>query len=217
MKIFKQNKIIGILGGMRPEATAVLYNLLVKISQEEYGALTNDNFSETIIYSVPVPDFISSLEDKEIAKKMLISRTKALSGVPISFFCIGSNTAHLLTDDLREEIKVLFVSLIEETAKTVEESKIEKVCLLASPVAIKTELYQKALKKKNIDVILPRGKEIRQLGRIIKETVVGKRNGEDSLILENIAQNLVIRRAEAIILDCTELSLLFPKNFRFPF
>lgn len=216
MKIFKQNKIIGVLGGMGPEATARLYYLLVKISQKEYRVLNNDAFPEIVIYSVPVPDFISNLKDKEVAKKMLVSRIKALSNIPISFFCIGSNTAHLLINDLRKSTKVPFVSLIEETAGTVKRLKVKKVGLLASPVAIKTELYQKVLRKKGIDIILPQEKEITGLGRIIKETVAGKRNGENALVLENIAKDLVQKEAEAIILGCTELPLLFPKKFSVP-
>ena len=201
---------------MGPEATARLYYLLVKISQKEYRVLNNDAFPEIVIYSVPVPDFISNLKDKEVAKKMLVSRIKALSNIPISFFCIGSNTAHLLINDLRKSTKVPFVSLIEETAGAVKRLKVKKVGLLASPVAIKTELYQKVLRKKGIDIILPQEKEITELGRIIKETVAGKRNGENALVLENIAKDLVQKEAEAIILGCTELPLLFPKKFSVP-
>lgn len=217
MKIFKQKKIIGILGGMGPEATAKLYHLLTKMAQTDYQALTNDAFPEMIIYSVPVPDFISNLGDKEIAKKMLISRIKALSHLPISFFCIGSNTAHLLIDDLKKGTSVPFISLIEETANQVSELKVKKIGLLASPMAIKTKLYQKPLVAQGIEVILPPEKEIKKSGQIIKETVAGKKNGENATALEKIARNLVARGAEAIILGCTEFPLLFPKKFSVPF
>lgn len=216
MRIFKKNRIIGILGGMGPEATAKLYDLLIKISQEEYKALSNESFPEIILYSVPVPDFISSLKSKEIAKRMLISRIKMLSNVPTSFFCIGSNTAHLLIDDLRKSTKIPFVSLIEETANEVKGLKIKKVGLLASPVAIKTGIYQKVLEKQGVEIILPQEKEIQKLGCIIKDTVAGRRNKKNSLILEKIANGLVSRGAGTIILGCTELPLLFPKKFQVP-
>lgn len=216
MRIFKKNKIIGILGGMGPEATAKLYGLLVKVAQRKYRVLSNDSFPEIIIYSVPVPDFISNLKSKEIAKRMLISRIKILSNVPISFFCIGSNTAHLLIDDLRKSTRVPFISLIEETANIVERLKIEKIGLLASPVTIKTGIYQKVLKKQGVKVIIPREEETLKLGYIIKDTVAGKKNEENALVLENIAENLILRGAEAIILGCTELPLLFPKKFQVP-
>ena len=217
MKIYEQNKIIGILGGMGPEATAKLYDLLVKIAQEEYQAFKNDAFPEIIIYSIPVPDFVSDEKSKEIAKKMLISRVRALSDLPISFFCIASNTVHLLINDLKRATKKPFVSLIDETAKEAERLRVDKIGLLASPVAIKSGLYQKALKEKGAEVILPQKKEISQLGQIIKEKIAGKKNGENSLALERIAKNLVSDGAEAIILGCTELPLLFPKKFQVPF
>jgi len=216
MRVFKKNKIIGILGGMGPEATAKLYDLLIKISQKEYQAFSNDSFPEIIIYSVPVPDFISSLKSKEIAKRMLVSRIKMLSSAPISFFCIGSNTAHLLIGDLRKSTKIPFISLIEETTNAVGRLKIKKVGLLASPITIKTGIYQKVLKRQGVKIVLPEEKEIPKLGRIIKDTVAGKKNEKGALVLENIAKNLALRGAEAIILGCTELPLLFPGKFQVP-
>ena len=217
MKIYEQNKIIGILGGMGPEATAKLYDLLVKIAQDEYQAFENDDFPEMIIYSIPVPDFINSQKNKKIVKRMLISRIRALSDLPISFFCIASNTVHLLINDLEKATDVPFISLIETTTKAVGRLNVRKVGLLASPVAIKSGLYQKALKEKGAEVILPQEKEISKLGQIIKETIAGKKNGENSLTLERIAKDLVSKGAEAIILGCTEFPLLFPKKFQVPF
>lgn len=215
MKLFNQKKIIGILGGMGPEAAAKFYLLLTKISQQKYKALTNDAFPEIIIDSVPVPDFISDLKSKEIAKKMLISRVEALSFLPISFFCIACNTAHLLIDDLRKTTTIPFVSLIEETVKEVKRLKIEKVGLLASPTTIKTKLYQNQLEKEGVKVIIPANVQIKKLGVIIKKIVAGKNDKKDALLARNITEDLVANKAEAIILGCTELPLIFGGQLKF--
>lgn len=216
MKIYRENKIMGVLGGMGPEATVKFYELLIKISQEKYRAFANDSFPEIIIYSVPVPDFISSLKSKETAKKMLISRIKLLSEIPISFFCVSCNTAHLLLDNLMEAAKVPFISIIEETAEQIRRLGIKKVGLLASPTTLKTKIYQKQLKYLGITVVLPEEKEIAKLGFIIKRIVSGKRSKKDTIALEEIAKGLLSRKAEAIILGCTELPLLLLKKFRVP-
>lgn len=202
---------------MGPEATAEFYELLIRLSQREYGASQNDAFPEVVIYSVPVPDFIEDLQCKEVAKDMLVSRIKALSSLPISFFCIVCNTAHLLLDDFKKVTEVPFVSIIEETVDEVERLGVNRVGLLASPTTIKSAIYQKALENRGVDVVLPKENEVSKLGSIIKDTVAGKRKEESTHILMSIVEDLVSRGAEVLVLGCTELSLLFSEKFKVPY
>ena len=199
---------------MGPEATSKLYYLLTKLAQGKYKAAANESFPEIIIDSVPVPDFISDLKAKEIAKKILISRVKALSVLPISFFCIACNTAHLFYDDLVKATSIPFISLIEETSKKIKELKISKVGLLASPITIKTQLYQKQLKNDGVKVIIPSKPQIEKLGVIIKKIVAGNNSKKDAVLVKKIAKGLIKKGAKLIILGCTELPLVFDKTLK---
>lgn len=211
MEIYKQNKTIGILGGMGPQASARLYELIIKYARD-CGAKRNDSYPEIILYSVPVPDFISDSRQEEVAKKMLVSRVKALSFLPISYFCIACNTAHLLIDDLKNATSVPFISLIEETVKELKRFKMKKVGLQASPSTINSGLYQKRCREEGIEIVLPKRGEVLELGEIIRRVIGGKITQKDRDFLKKVARELIRQGVDVILLSCTELPLIFPKR-----
>lgn len=65
----QQKKVIGILGGMGPQASARLVQILVEMSTKEFGAKNCDDFPEIVLDSIPIPDFISDKKKKEIRFK----------------------------------------------------------------------------------------------------------------------------------------------------
>lgn len=145
---------IGILGGMGPGASNYLYKILIDLSIKYFGAKNNDDFPEIILYSIPVPDFISSSEKKEKALKMLVARVKSLNKLNLSCLSIACNTAHALLSKLQSSSKVSFISMIDEVVRKL--GRIHKaVGILGTPSAIKYRLYQDALKKIKFQQLFP--------------------------------------------------------------
>lgn len=211
----RNKNIIAILGGMGPEASNKLYQLIIEKSRQIYHAKNNDDYPEILIDSIPVPDFISDVKQKGVAEKMLIARVKQLSGLPIKMFCIACNTAHVLLPALQKEIKIPFVSIIDEIGKAVKQSKINTIGLLGSPVLIRSNLYQKSLKKIGVKTLIPNEKDIEKLGQIAKNIVAGKYDNATNQTVQ-ISDYLKSCGAEGIILGCTELPLVFPKKYSLP-
>lgn len=209
-------KAIGIIGGMGPEASQHFYRLLIYYAQKDYGVVKNEEFPEIYLASIPVPDFINSDKKQEEALEMLKSRIKQMNELPISFFCIACNTAHLLIDELRKETDKPFVSLLEALPVALLKSKIKKVGLLATPTAIKSGMYQEVLKKKGLEVVVPDDKDQRLLGKIITETIAGRNYEENGVKVQKIARTLLDRGAEGIIEACTEIPLIFPQQHLVP-
>jgi len=176
----------------------------------------NGEFPEIYLASIPVQDFINSNKKQKEALKMLKSRVRQMNKLPISFFCLACNTAHLLIDELRKETNKPFVSLLEELPAALLKSKIKKVGLLATPTAIKSEMYQEVMKKKGLEVVVPDDGDQRLLGKIIAETIAGKNYEENGVKVQKIARTLLDRGAEGIIEACTEIPLIFPKQHLVP-
>ena len=61
------NQIIGIIGGMGPQASAEFYRVLIHRARKQYGAHENNDYPEILIDSVPVPDFLSDTKNMEEA------------------------------------------------------------------------------------------------------------------------------------------------------
>src|SRR3990167_249250 len=72
----KNQKIIGLIGGVRPQSTNYIYKKIISLSQKKYGAKNNDDYPEMVIHSIPIPDFISDKEKVKLALTMLISCKK---------------------------------------------------------------------------------------------------------------------------------------------
>jgi len=207
-----RNKAIGIIGGMVPTASQYFYGQLIRYAQKYYGAKKNEDFPEIYLASVPVPDFVVSREKKGKALKILLERLSYFNKLPISFYCIACNTAHLILNELRLETNKPFISLLEEVPLFLKKKKIRRIGLLASPVTIKTKMYYEPLKKIGIELAVPSINDIKILGQIILETIAGDNYRRNRELVQKIADRLIKKGAEGILIGCTEISFLFPEG-----
>ncbi len=212
----KNKQAIGILGGMSPQASSYMYDSLIKLSIQRFGAVNNDDFPEIILHSVPVPDFISNTKDKNVALKMLMDSVTGFNKLNISCLSIACNTAHLLLDDLQKVSSAPFVSIIDEVVVAVNNDDIRKVGILGSPTIIKSKLYQNKLDELNIDVIAPSEIQLTDLEKIIRNVIKGESTNKDRKTLLAIADDLVGKGVEGILLGCTELPIIFPLQYKIP-
>jgi len=210
------NGAIGILGGMGPEASAQLVNILVEMSAKEFGAKNGDEFPEIILDSIPVPDFISNKKNMSQAFRMLKKRIKMMEKMNIKVFAIACNTAHVMLDKLQRITKRSFVSIVDEVAKEIASHNLEQIGLLATPVTINSSLFQKPLQQANIELIIPTKVQLATLDEIIRKVIAGKVSRLDKIKLVKIGEALRKKGAQGIILGCTELPLIFPKKFTIP-
>lgn len=209
-------KALAILGGMGPQASSYMYDRLISLSMQHFAAENNDDFPEIIIYSIPVPDFISDEKNKIEAYKMLMSRVIDLNKLDIFCLSIACNTAHVLLPRLQKVSQVPFVSMIKEVVFAISQDKRKCVGILGTPATLRTELYQNELNKYKIRAIVPNKSQIRKLNQIIRNVIKGQADEKDLSVLLSIADCLKKRGAEAIILGCTELPLIFPLQYKIP-
>lgn len=140
----KQKRTIGILGGMGPQASARLVQILVDLSAKEFGAKNCEDFPEIILDSIPHVDFISNKKNSQIVLKSLKERVKKMEKMNVSVFAVACNTAHIMFNQLQSTTKVPFISVIEEIIKELVRCKVRKVGLLASPTTFKSGIFQRA-------------------------------------------------------------------------
>ncbi len=207
-----KKNVIAIIGGMGPQASAGLVTLMVKMCNKDFGITIDSDFPEIILDSVPVPNFVSNKSNSKKALKILKSRISKLEIFNPDCFAICCNTAHILLDDLQSQTKVPFISIISEVASRVAERGIEVVGLLATPTTISSNLYQDELAKQNINTVLPSKNEIKLLDFIIRNVLSGKTTYKEKEKLKLITSSLIKKGSQGIILGCTELPLIFPKN-----
>lgn len=214
-QVAKQQSVICILGGMGPQASARLLTRMVDLCTIA-GAKEGRDFPEIIVDSVPVIDFISDTKNKEKALEMLRQRIEKLNAFSPTCFGIACNTAHIFLEELRLVADASFVSVIDEVALAVRRNRLKKVGLLATPTTIRSKLYQRELGELGIEIVMPNVEDLIGLERIIRKILAGKNRSTDLKILIAIAEKLHARDAQGVILGCTELPLIFPREFSVP-
>jgi aspartate racemase len=210
----KQKHIIGILGGMGPQASAEFYRLLIEGARQRHGARNNDEFPEIVLDSVPVPDFLADIEKMEEAAQMLEDRVRRMTTYGSSILTMACNTACMLADRLQRQTDKPFIVIVDEVVKAVASDK-KKVLLLASPTSLRLGLYQLQLARYQVQYVVPEQKDHAELEYIIR----GALGGDDGKLLLHKLVRLTERYVEkhavdAVILGCTELPLVFPSTYR---
>lgn len=215
MNMKYRNKPIGIIGGMGPDASARLYVQMIQMARDEFGVKENHEYPEIVLQSVPVPEFFSNTKKAEEATFVLKDRVKKLCLQPLS--CIGMvcNTAHAIMVDLEQVSKAPFVSIPQEVAKEAQKRGYKKVGLLASPTTIFSGVFQTEFLDKGIELELPENGDIEKLGKVIGQVIEGEFKKPKEKLLK-IADRLKKKKIEAVVLGCTELPLVFPKNYSLP-
>lgn len=211
-----KQKMIGIIGGMGPQASQELYRLLIEGARERYGARNNDDFPEILIDSVPVPDFLSDTNQMEKAALMLEDRTRRLSNYGASFISVACNTASVLGDRLQKQTSVPFVSIVDEVVRKVLFNH-TRVLVLASPTSLRLEIYQKALLKQGVSSIVPSVKYHQEIENIIRSVIEGEERSSLTEKLFRLTNNILTNEyVDGIVLGCTELPLVFPVDYPIP-
>ena len=200
---------------MGPDASARLYQTMIEMARDEYEVKGNIDYPEIVLQSIPVPEFIANTKEANQAYLMIEDRVKKLMNQDLCCMGVACNTAHMFFNDLKNKIKINFVSIIEEVLIEAKKRGYSRVGLLASPATYKLDLYQEEFKESGITLVNPTSEEIKRLGRITEKIVIGKTNSSRKK-LAIMADSLKKKGVEAIILGCTELPLVFPNNYSLP-
>lgn len=200
---------IGILGGMGPQASAKLYELIIKGTQGYTAAAVDEDYPEIVLLNIPVPNFISNKNELSKAKKMLIDRTKLLEKAGCTINGIACNTAHILLPDLKAQTQVPFLSIPKLVSERLRTTGCKRVGLLATPTTLGSRLYDEALVGV-AEVVRPNKTFALEIEKYIYKQLSGKlRTIERKEFRCKVAEFQKSEKLDAVILGCTELPLVY--------
>lgn len=205
-------KIIGILGGMGPEATADLYLRIIRATP----AKRDQDHPRVIIYSnSKVPDRTPAiLGTGPSPMPELIRAGKRLEEAGADFIVIPCNTAHYFLGELRKELRVPILDMIKLSAERARRSfpKVKRAGLLATDGTVKSGLYRAAFGEVGIEIVEPSPEAQAEVMKAIYQCVKAGNLIDGGLILRGVAKDLISAGAELIIFGCTEVSLVLKEG-----
>jgi aspartate racemase len=198
---------------MGPAATVDFYRRIVDSTR----ALRDQDHLRVLIDSRPeVPDRTAFLlGDGPDPTPTLLTMARNLEQAGAELLVIACNTAHAFAAQVAASVRVPLVNWIEEvtSAMTARQPGLRRIGLLATNGTIASGLYQDAFSNRDVHVLVP--DRVAQ-GQVM-DAIYGRsgvKSGSTDLgaardATETVGRTLVERGAEAMLLACTELSVLF--------
>jgi len=207
-------KKIGLVGGISWVSTMDYYKFINEGVNSKLGGL---NFAECVLYSLNFGDiqsvsWVNSFE-------LLLNACESLKKSGVDSIVLCANTAHLFADKLQETIKIPIIHIGVETAKAVTKQGLNKVGLLGTKFTMEMDFYRNILEEFGLEVMVPEKQETRDYIQLtVKEELgTGYINNETKKNYITIANELIERGAECIILGCTEIPMLISQDdFKIP-
>ena len=205
-------KTLGLIGGLSWESTALYYEYINEEINNNLGKLHS---ARIVLLSVDLQEIVDlqSKNEWDRAGQILADAAISLekSGADIILLC--ANTMHKVAQDILEVINIPFLHITEPTIKRIQEKKINKIGILSTKFTMEEDFYKNFYTEKDIEVVMPDKIDIDIIHEIIYtelcKGIITQRSKKEIIRIMNKLNNL---GAQAIILACTEISLLITQN-----
>ncbi|MCZ2721780.1 amino acid racemase [Marinomonas sp. 15G1-11] len=210
MTVTQKDKVVGIIGGMGPEATVDLMQQVIAGTPARDDI---DHIRMLVDNNPKVPSRIKAIIEGtgESPAPCMIEMAQGLERQGADFLVIPCNTAHFYHTDVASSVSIPVFNLIEKTALHVkkEQPDLNKVGLLASSALQKIHLYEPWFNKLNIQIIYPHPEHQAAVMDLIRAVKANKASSSQIAAYNLAASHLKDLGAECLVLACTELSVIY--------
>ena len=200
-------KTIGLIGGMSWESTAHYYRVINQGPAARLGGLHS---APLIVHSVdfaPVAE-LQAMGEWEAAGNQLATIARALQDAGAEVIGLATNTMHIVADQITAAIEIPFVHIADPTSDALLADGFETVGLLGTRFTMEMPFYRDRLAQRGLASIIPEVDRTNLNGIIYEELCRGIVREESRRIYVTAIERLAARGAEAVILGCTEITML---------
>ncbi|WP_312463874.1 aspartate/glutamate racemase family protein [Pantoea endophytica] len=201
-------KMIGLIGGMSWESTALYYRIINEQVKQQLGGLHS---ARSLMYSVDFHEIekLQAAGEWQKAGEILAEAALSLEKGGADFIVLCTNTMHKVAQQITDAVSIPLLHIADATAQRIRQAGVKKVGLLATAFTMEQEFYKGRLNQSEIDVLVPDAAGRKVVHDIIyQELCLGVIRDESRAQYRKIIAELVEQGAEAIILGCTEITLL---------
>jgi len=202
-------KTIGLIGGMSWESTIPYYRQINETIKERLGGLHS---ARIVLYSVDFHDIerLQHVGDWDAAGAMLSEAAISIEKAGSDFLVLCTNTMHKVAPEIEAAVSIPLLHIADPTAAEIKQSGYRTVGLIGTRFTMEQAFYRDRLSERHgLDVIVPNDEDRHSVHRIIyEELCLGIVSPDSRNEYLRIVAGLASQGAEAIILGCTEISLL---------
>ena len=200
-------KTLGILGGMGPKATAVLYDLVV--DHTEAGS-DQEHINTVILSDTGIPDRTAAILSGNLgpARDALVSAAKKLEVSDADVIIMPCNTAHYFIEDICDAVSCEVLNMIElATRDAIKLSGKDDpvIGVMATDGTLAAGVYEKEILKQGAGYARPSEDAQRGVMSLIYDEIKAGKEADTSKFEK--AYSDLSKNSDAVIVGCTELSV----------
>lgn len=205
-------RVIGLIGGMSWESTAIYYRIANELVRDRLGGLHS---ARIVLVSLDFQE-ISELQradrwDEAAGILARAARTLEHAGAELLLIC--TNTMHLLIDEVQAAVEAPVLHIGDTAAEAVTAAGIDRIALLGTAFTMEKPFYRERIAQHGIEVLVPDEEDRGFIHRaIFDELALGVVDDRTRERFAGIIDGLVARGAKGVILGCTEIELLISQQ-----
>ena len=204
-----QMKTLGLIGGMSWESTVPYYQQINQTVKAHLGGLHS---AKLILYSVDFAQVahLQASGQWAAAGELLadVAIKLELAGADALVLC--TNTMHKVADAITAAVHIPLLHIADPTALAIQQAGLKKVGLLGTRFTMEQDFYRSRLEHTHgLTVLTPPQADRDLVHQIIyEELCLGQVRDASRLAYLRVMEDLQDQGAQAIVLGCTEISLL---------
>ncbi|WP_431819919.1 aspartate/glutamate racemase family protein [Burkholderia sp. F1] len=202
-------KTIGLIGGMSWESSAEYYRMLNRYSKQLHGGHHN---AKSVMVTVDFAEIeaLQRAHDWPALGAHMAAAARQLEAAGAELVVLTTNTMHRVHDAIENAVALPFLHIADPTGEALLAAGVSRVGLLGTRYTMELPFYAERLREKfGLDVLVPDERERDDVHRIIYDELChGVVDAGSRATYVRIIEGLAKRGAQAVILGCTEITLL---------
>lgn len=201
-------KLVGVLGGVGPMATVYFMQRVIELTEADTD---QEHLNMVVWQHAAIPDrtaFLLGYSDED-PLPVMVSDARRLEADGVDFIAMPCNTAHYFYDELAAAVGIPFLDIVDETVAAAQQGVpgLRRLGVLATDGTVRTGTYAGVSARRGVEAVVPDDVVQREVSDIIYAGVKAGRPVERERF-EAVVDHLRRRGCQAIVLGCTELSVL---------
>jgi aspartate racemase len=202
-------KVIGLIGGMSWQSSALYYQLINEETQRRLGGHHN---AKTVMLTVDFAEVerLQHAGDWDSLGILLADSAKSVERAGAGLLVLCTNTMHKLAGHITAAVDIPLLHIVDATAAALQQDGHRTVGLLATRFTMEEPFYRDRLRANfGIETLTPDSETRGLIHRVIyQELCHGVFCAESRTNFATAIQQLQQAGATAVILGCTEIELL---------
>ncbi|MFP3506228.1 aspartate/glutamate racemase family protein [Burkholderia sp. SIMBA_062] len=202
-------KTIGLIGGMSWESSAEYYRMINRHSKALHGGHHN---AKSVLVTVDFAEIeaLQRAQDWVALGERMADAARQLEAAGADLVVLTTNTMHRVHGAIEAAVALPFLHIADPTGAALRAAGVERVALLGTRYTMELPFYAQRLGDKfGLDVLVPDEAARSDVHRIIYDELChGVIDAASRATYVAIIDELAKRGAQAVILGCTEITLL---------